>query len=150
MANLQKVHVLSWARGSNTGDREGFQWDPDLPASQLPTPFFCYVCCCISKEPSEVQITKFIPGFLLSRSLVHFNIWCRKIPNAQVSRYLSSLSPSNLGSAPLSYSLQLRGSRAHSLPLAQVVSDDGLVQALSFVQKLGDILWGALQQVVLN
>lgn len=36
------------------------------------------------------------------------------------------------------------------ISLTQVVSDDGLVQALSFVQKLGDILWGALQQVVLN
>lgn len=37
-----------------------------------------------------------------------------------------------------------------SLPLTQVVSNDGLVQALAFVQKLGDILWGALQQVILN
>lgn len=33
-------------------------------------------------------------------------------------------------------------------PLAQVVSDDRLVEALPFVQELGDVLWGLLQEVV--
>lgn len=33
-------------------------------------------------------------------------------------------------------------------PLAQVVSDDRLVEALPFVQELGDVFWGLLKEVV--
>lgn len=35
-------------------------------------------------------------------------------------------------------------------PLAQVVSDDRLVEALAFVQELGDVFWGLLEEVVLQ
>ena len=73
------------------------------------------------------------------------------IPNARVSPSLSSLGPQQPGVSASVLQLAAQGLEGLlSLPLPQVVSDDGLVQALSFVQKLGDILWGALQQVVLN
>lgn len=73
------------------------------------------------------------------------------IPNARVSRPLSSLGPPVIWAERLCPPAAAQGPEGLlGLPLTQVVSDDGLVQALSFVQKLGDILRGALQQVILN
>lgn len=35
-------------------------------------------------------------------------------------------------------------------PFAEIVSDDGLVEPLAFVQELGNVFWGVLKEVVLQ